>query len=170
MKITLNTNQTPFVFVPGVHDFTFSDPGPIDVNLKDLTEEQFNQLLSQVRRGHLVSDNPKGFQTFRKEKTTPIFKEKEVSTEEILAKLLRENVSTLKKKIPELNTSWIQKLLEIEISGKNRKSVVQLCQTILQKHQAEVAAAVKSGISIEDLAKDSNVVDSEEKTVEVQLP
>lgn len=163
MKVSLNTEKCsfcqigPFLFIPNSEDHE------IDVN--ELSDEYKKQLLYDLRRGMLFSNDREGLSELNKsmQPVTPTPVEmKPVSNESVvkavkesedrikeniqpLKNLLRQTVATVKKEAANFSVGKLRKLLELEKETKNRKSVVSFLAEKLEQHEKSVTKTVSNG-------------------------
>lgn len=141
--------------------FTFDDPGPYDIDVDLLTHLERNQLLYNVRRRVLQTDQPdklvklcrgewaasKTFSTPAEVPATKVVEadkfvvENENRTKEYKS-LLTQSATSIKKDVIGKPVSEIRKILDLEILGKNRKGVVKFFNSVLFKHAEEVMSSV----------------------------
>ena len=111
MKLTLNTDRCPMLFLTGITNLTFENPGPIEVDIKDLTDEQLYEIRFSVESEDLLCDNK---EALIKEVQAPV--PLSIPAQEKVAlpnDTIQENLSKLKN-ILKKNTSTVKKLLRSE--------------------------------------------------------
>lgn len=97
------------------------NPGPIEININELTEQQKEVLKSSLKQGIIV------------ETLENINKEKELET---LA-LLMKKVSYIKKELKNKNIEELESLIIFEKQNKKRKGLLNLMTKILLKKDEE---------------------------------
>jgi hypothetical protein len=198
MKVMLNKDKHGMLFIDGLPPLTFDEPGPVDVDVQSLTPAQFNQLSYNLLRGAIAVDKPEELghyartlqpvgETVVEEPVTPA-QPKEIDEviedqQQELKKLLTKTVSTIKKSVPAMRAGELRKLLELEKSGKNRKSLVQFLDEACEAHANAVthhvgdegidlkahAGLVKGGLGLRRYSQNlTDVVDSEEEEVTIK--
>ena len=58
MEITLNKDKYGMLFLDNLPPLTYDDPGPIAVDVTQLTPTQFQQIKNNLDRGALIADHP----------------------------------------------------------------------------------------------------------------
>lgn len=198
MKVMLNKDKHGMLFIDGLPPLTFDEPGPVEIDINNLTPSQFSQLSYNLLRGAIAVDKPEEMghyartldpvvtETVVEEATTskPKKIDEVIEEQELeLKKLLNKTINTVKKSVPAMRAGEIRKLLALEKGGKNRKSLVQFLSEANEAHINAVTSHVgKKGININahkgivsgglGLGKYSknltDVVDSEEETVTIK--
>lgn len=140
-------------------NFTYDTPGPVTVNLDELSPTQKNQLMYNCRIGALaVSDKdalleacaalPAASPAFTTGHEQPVQKQEppkdamRAAEEDLdkLKELLDAHHSTVKKNVVGLRPAQLRSLLELEQSGKKRKSVLKFLEEVVAKHADSVTS------------------------------
>lgn len=182
----------------GDHLFTFDVPGPADVDVSKLSPEELSQFLYNYRRGVLACNDPdeltrvcEGSWSAAKSYSTPaerpLAPDKSPLLEDVvdpiredlkeLKALLQKGVNTVKREVRDLPVGRVRKLVELEIAGKNRKSLKAFLNELLAKHAKGVLGSVGDEDAGDSLAgvkplgskQVTDVVDSEVEQVQVVL-
>jgi len=161
MKFTLNTEKSPFCTI-GPFAFSLGNES-YDIEVDPLPDDYKKQLLYNLNRGVLLSDDKEGIASLSGtiQRATPIPQEqvpiqhdkvsKKVNTipkdaveQDLkpLKALLRKTVSTVKKEAAGMTPSQVRKLLELEKGLKNRKSIINFLSDILEKHELSVMSSL----------------------------
>ena len=155
MKFSLNTERAAILFIHGIHNFTYEQPGPIEVNPATLTEGQIHQLKSALLRDVLTSDETAEFLTQGVPVTPVVIDSNPIdpaepvdSRREQLGQILRGSVSSVKKILPSVAMADVRKVRELEKEGKNRKSLLGVLDELLSLY----TETVKESVGITDLA------------------
>lgn len=195
MQIMLNKDKHGMLFLDGFPPLTFDEPGPLVVEVDELTTNQFNQINYNLSRGALVADNPDELLKFtqilepamiappKEEKVQKSITEIMSDQEEELVKLLAKTVSTIKKSVPALKGSELRKILMLEKDGKNRKSLIDFLDEANEINTKSVsstvgedsidmeahASLVKGGLGLNQYSKNvTDVVDSEVEEITIK--
>jgi len=199
MQVSLSDREkTSMLFLGDPLNFTYDSPGPIEVELKSLTELQKNQLMYNFRQGVLKVDNPEELKSlcatlpaaspaFQTPKESPIGKVPDPivqmakaaeTTRAELRNLLKQKMPVIKAKAAHLPINQIKLLLDLEQKWKKRKAVVSMFEELLNQHAKSVIGIV--GIEdvggmvfdpkAEALDKDQEVIESDEKEVTFNIP
>lgn len=159
MQIALRDRERVSMCIIGPHTFTYDEPGPKDIDLESLSQQELNQLVYNARRGvlavgdpdellRLASKAPATAQSYSTPHEQPIPKEpvqgEDVIEEDLkeLRELLRGSVSSVKRGVQGLTPGRVRKLLELELEGKNRKSLKTHLNEVLAKHAESVVGQV----------------------------
>lgn len=156
MNVTLNVDKCSMVFI-GKYSFNFNNPGPINVNIQELTTEEVKQFLFGYKSNELLIDNVNELQAAVKslvpakpvdnQNVTVIQKkpeprdiiEKDIAS---LKKLLREKIDDIKDTVAVMSPNKVKKLLDMERETKNRKSLVRYLENLYMQHINSVTQAV----------------------------
>jgi len=165
MQVTLNAERQSFCFI-GSYMLSFSEPGPIDVNVKSLTDQEVEQFLFNHRQGYISIDDPKELlqRAPKKVAPKPIIKTEETkplptiqndkpipdtSRQEVieLRKILSMKIPFIKEHATKMTIGKVKRLLEVERDFRNRKGVVGFLEEIINKHTLSVtnSAIMKRG-------------------------
>ncbi len=191
MQITLNLDRGSFCFI-GQHAFTYGEPGPKEIDIETLSDEERKQLLYNIKRGTLIIDDDSVLSQLAESNAAAISQEspriqqrpvqvQDLSPEEAIEKdleelktLLKDEVATVKKEATSLRPARARKLLELERDGKARKSVVSFLEKLIDSHASIVTAKFAEELEIEDRVKTSqlstqltDIVESEEEQVTI---
>lgn len=157
-----NPDKVGFIIVAG-NTFTYDEPGPAEINVESLPRDQKNQLLYNCRRGVLACSAPgqlvklcENVMSVAKSYSTPAERPVHATTSPLIAEvvdpieedlkelkaLLEQSVNTIKRKATDLSVGRIRKLLELEVSSKNRKGLKTFLDEFLAKHAKSVLGSV----------------------------
>jgi len=163
-----NRDRQSMLFLGEPLNFTYDTPGPVEVDLDQLTPTQKNQLMYNCRIGALaVSDKealleacsalPAASPTFTTGHEQPVAQTApkdavDDAKEELnkLKELLDAHHSTVKKNVGLLRPAQVRQLLELEQAGKKRKSVLKVLQEIVSKHSDSVTSQFVQGGDLMD--------------------
>jgi hypothetical protein len=195
MKIELNPNTTGMCFISSWH-LTEWEPGPYEVDLNLLTTHEKIQFYKAYQVKKILIDEPeeliKSVQDFiSKQKSTAsnhlVNKATVANTttftsgkinelrEKDLKKILRGKLETIQEKLSTLDLDSLQKLKELEITTKNRKTLLasindlidSLTRVVTEESTAnniKPVAAVKGGLTVQQyLNSISDIKESEEE-------
>ena len=193
MKIILNRDRHGMLFMDGLPPLTFDEPGPVEINVEELSPLQFSQVSNNLATGVITSDHPEEmlYHSVAPVVSTTLVVPQAVTEEKDINKIIEEQdnklkqlltktITTIKKTVPDLNASEIRKLLELEQGGKKRKSLVQFLAEAGVTHTEAVtnnvgsdgidlvahADVVKGGLGLGQYSTNvTDVVDSEEEEV-----
>jgi hypothetical protein len=163
IKVTLNKEKHGMCFV-GSHVFNFDNPGPIEINVETLSAQDRNQFIYNYRQRVLKVENieellsgdelPAMSNKFMTPGEKPLTIKKKNNPRDIieqetrtLNKLLRRKVGIIQETTKTMPVGQLRRLLEIEITQKNRKKLVSFINDILNKH----ANSVMNNMGEEDL-------------------
>ena len=164
MKVTLDVDKTPFCTI-GPYNFTYDEPEH-DVSVVGLPEDLAKQLLYNVRRGTLRTDDmealkhladvpvatpslmPAAAIPIRTEDVTDNMESTIDKNRKALKKVLTGTIPSVKKESAEFRLGSIRKLLELEKEGKNRKKLIAFFEARMTAHTQEVTDA-KGGEDLE---------------------
>ena len=152
-----NPDRIGFIIVAG-NTFTYDEPGPNEIDVPALPPDQKNQLLYNCRRGVLACSEPdelvrlcetlmsiaKSYSTPAERPinatTSPLMEAVDPIEEDLkeLKTLLEQKISVVKLQAVDLSNGRVRKLLELEISNKNRKGLKTFLNEILTKHTESV--------------------------------
>ena len=191
MIFELNSEKSPFCTI-GPFSFSFAETVH-EIDVDQLPDQYKQQLLYNVNRGVLETDDKKGLKALAQamQPVTPIPQEqipikmgavtkmaKSLTVDPIkadlkpLRALLRQGVASVKKIACDLSPGRLRKLLELEMSLKKRKGVISFLEKLLDKHELSVTAAIGSGDDIifnqlDPHSRSTQVSDIVESDVEV---
>jgi hypothetical protein len=191
MQVTLDPDRGAFCFI-GQHAFTFGEPGPKEIDIEDLSPEEKKQLLYNLRRGVLIADDPDIVNRLAEPSNyatpdeRPIERDKPIqitslSPQEAIEKdleelktLLKGKVATIKRQASDLRPARARKLLELERSGKSRKSVISFLEKLTSNHASMVTEKIseelvpKDRVQVTQLSTQlTDIVESEEEEVTI---
>ena len=164
MKITLSENETMWFLIGTKIHLSFENPGPVEVDIDSLRTDQRQQLIWSLQKGVLKSDKPlqevtakpqvaKGYAAaaltaeVKEAVSTPtVLDEANEERRKKLKVALAAPQNTFKKELKTHNVSDLRLMLELEQEGKNRKTTLNLLETAISKHQAEVM----KNVTVED--------------------
>jgi len=164
MKVALaDRNRRSMLFI-GPLSFSYDDPGPKEIELKNFSQDQIEQILYNWRQNVLVVDDESELKRHGQEAPAsaqgyaplasppppidpakPISKSPQETQEESakqLRKLLSGRIPTIKAALPTLRMGELRKLLEIEKSKKARKKVIAMLEQIIKGHEKQVTDRV----------------------------
>lgn len=203
MKISLrDIERNCLWYLPGtsVH-LTYDAPGPVEVDQSTLTAEQKTQIRLSVLSGDIITDDAKESSLAGEARSYATIKEipkrepiKNILAEssspleektELFQTILAKSVATIKKSLPSLNISELRLVYSLEKNGKKRTPLLKSIQSLLDKHQKEVAeslskldlsvstkseeAFIKQGMRRDLWTNIEDVVESEQETIEFPL-
>ncbi len=148
--------------------FTFLDPGPKEVDLYQLDKPRLNQLLYNLRKGVLRTNDkeemrelleltdqlPASRRLYSTPEEVPIDNNtppkfevdkaflKIEEEERQIKKLLRGKVEVIQKDLVDLTSSQLRKLVDLEVLGKARASVIKFAEDLIVKEQLRVQQVV----------------------------
>lgn len=186
MDVSLDPDKGSFCTV-GPHFFTFGEPGPLKVNIGQLSKEELAQLMYNLKRGVLVADDKKELdllvqpnystpQEVPIQEATVLPPVGEDAIEEdlkVLRELLSGNVNTVMRTAGDFRPARLRKLLELEEGGKARKGLISFLKSFVDSHVDSVRKAIGSKdlepIDVLELRKLStqltDIVESEQEIV-----
>lgn len=195
MKITLNADKHPFYSVGKVLALSYEVPGPVDVDLAQLTQQEQSQIVYGIKTGVLITDQPlvENKPTYSTPHQAPIkqvLTVDEPSMNETLEaeaqeikKFLSGAVATVKKRLGEVKSiRQLKRLFSYETANQARPTVLAAIQSLLDAHTAQVAAVtgteevtntlestrgklMEGTRGLVNLANLTDVVESEEETI-----
>lgn len=191
MLVKLNEEKAPFCQI-GSYYLTFGEPGPHDIDVDSLTEEQKKQLAYNVKRGVLETDEdvndlldtPVQYSTPEERPIQKVQPIQAKTPDEIIADDIKELRALLRRKIPEvkkvaqdMRPARLKRLLELERETKARKGIMIFLNDLLALHESTVAARVgqddvggKHQIDLHAVSTQvSDIVESEEEEVTIEL-
>jgi hypothetical protein len=147
-----NSEKHSILFIGSQIALTPENPGPVAVNIDSLTREEVQQILFNVRMGILSTEydislleKRLGFKTEIKTEVRTVPKKIEsIKKDTDLKKLLAKKIGVVKKEASELEVSDLRKLIDLEQSGKNRKSLVPFLGEMYSLHVEQVASKLDS--------------------------
>lgn len=165
MQIQLaDKDKCSMLFLGNGLNFTYDEPGPVEVDVAALTPDQRTQLYYHWKRGVLaVSDEdglksachvpppaPKSYapavqviENDAQPVTQPMDVDDALKARATrLRTLLREKIGVIKKKMPTLSGVELLELLELEKTTKNRKKLLAMIQEFVVKTRQDVSRAV----------------------------
>lgn len=191
MNVTLDPDKSAFCTI-GKLAWTFGEPGPHSVDVSKLSEAEARQLLYNIKRGVLKTDDSSELEQLldvapRPNYTTPNEvplrkppKIEDALEEDVkeLKKILASTVATIKKESQKLRPGRLRKLLALEEEGKARKSVLSFLSELVASHTQSVTSAIGSidlisqdRLKINELSTQlTDIVESEVEEVTFNLP
>lgn len=194
MKIELNQEKNVMFSLPGKLLLTGDKPVQ-DIDISSLTDKEKIALVFNHQRGVVKVEDVATIQksiTPKQEKPkvqlAPItkgqlFQAKVEEERRELSSLLSKPLNTLKKELPLLSPGKLSKLRGLELTGKNRSSILSVIDSLLEKHEKSVTSKVgkvsaSTSVDNKELYKGmdslqldniTDVVESEVTTVEVPI-
>ena len=182
MEVSLaNLEKHSMLFIGSV-SLTSENPGPVTVDVDALTKEEAFQVLFNIQKGVLSAtgdietlQSKLNIEEAAPKVKVPVVDEKDNKFKKILSK----RVNTIKKEVVSLNVSDLRKVIDLEKSGKNRKSLVSFLDGLQETHTEQVAEKLKSmqnnsekeGLDTQTFLDDlPDVIDLGEEEVEFTLP
>ena len=163
MELSLkNLEKHSILFIGSQLALTPENPGPVLVDVDSLSQKEAYQILLNIRRGVLCTTDTLGVLEKRAEvveavqsvnpaiapaSATPTPTSSNLSPKKkaiALKKLLAKKIPVVKKEASELSVSDLRELIEIEKSGKNRKSLVPFLSQLYSTHVDQVATKLES--------------------------
>lgn len=157
ISVKLNTDEHGMCFI-GKYVFNFSNEGPVNIDVKQLTPDELNKFIYNYRRGVLFIDNvaellksapnaPASSNHFATGKENPVQRYTDphslIEEEELaLKKLLRSKIGDIKDTVAVMSPAKVKKLVELEKATKNRKKLLNYLENILLQHQQSVTKRV----------------------------
>lgn len=157
ISVSLNTDEYGMCFI-GQYSFNFENPGPIQMDIDKLSNNELNQLVYNHRRGVLYINNidelmskasnlPANSSKFSTTAEKPVQQKMEprdiIEQEELVfRKLLRGKIEDIKDTVAVMSPAKIKKLVELEKITKNRKKLLTYLQGILDEHTTAVMKKV----------------------------
>ena len=141
-----NTDITPMWFLLGSSiSLTFENPGPIKIDETKLTSQQKQQLEKSIKSNILHLHNSNKVINIIK---TPqqMIEEQRVIRREKMRQFLTQQIKVLKVQIKNQSISDLKTLLEEEKAGKARKTILDLIEKSISKHQAEAFMSVNKEV------------------------
>jgi hypothetical protein len=187
-----NKDRQSMLFLGEPLNFSYDEPGPIEVELGELTEAQKNQLFYNWRQGVLsVSDEsqleevcntaPAATKSFVTPKELPMARSPKDAVQQIddskkvLRKLLSKRIGTIKKEVSQMTISQVRDIIELENEWKKRKGLLKFLDELIGKHEKDVTQRVgveevgdstfPVGVKRDKLDQIMDVIESDEKTV-----
>jgi hypothetical protein len=136
-----NADLTPMWFLLGSDIFlTFENPGPIKIDETQLTSQQKMELEKSIKSDIIHLHNSDKIFTITK---TPqqLVQEQRLARIEKMRQFLTQQIKTLKIQIKNQSISDLKILLDEEKAGKARKTIIDLIEKTISKHQAEAFIA-----------------------------
>lgn len=182
-----------FFFLPGIVHLTFDQPGPKEVDVAALSDQERQQLVYNVRRGVIACDEFEKLvgpeegsvavtaKSYSTPQEVPVRKETIKNHEELIEERVKELKTLLKGSIPtvlsamkDLRTNQMTALIKLEKEGKNRKKLLAALEKEYSKYCESVAKSV-GNVDVTDSVKSmradstivSDVVESEVEKVEL---
>lgn len=135
-------------FLPnGAYHLTEENPGPIEVNLDNLTQEEKNIIKVGINTGQIIGTLPE-----IKEEVVQVIKPSEVvkdiyERDNILAGklqvILNQRIPNIKIEIGKMNDSrLLNTIMILEENGKNRKTITSLIKSKLEEVSKAVLASI----------------------------
>jgi len=161
MLIKLNEEKTSILAIGG-HHFTFADPGPVDIDIENMTKRELNQLVYNLRRQMLTTTEdmtrlleltkqlPASSKSFQTPEEQPMkiaegvldpHGRLEEDTKE-LKKILRGTTEQVLAASVDLSPARVRKLLDIELHQKKRAAVISHLERMVQTHTNRVSQTV----------------------------
>ena len=149
MELALKDSEKhSMLFIGKQIALTPENPGPIAININSLSREEVQQVLFNVRMGILSTEFDLSLLEKRlglKAEVKAIPKKTESTKKDTdLKKLLAKKIGVVKKEASELAVSDLRKLIDLEQSGKNRKSLVPFLSEMYSLHADQVASKLES--------------------------
>jgi len=176
-----NLERHSMLFVGDLLTLTPDKPGPVNVDVGSLTKQEAFQILFNIKRGVLSTDDDLSALEGKLNIPPPGMQEKgPVGNPDLeLKSLLSKSVNTVKKEASNLSIGKLRKLIEMEASSKKRKSLLAFLNNLNASHQKEVTSKIElaeKGPGREDLSPQvflddlPDVVESEEEDIDIPLP
>lgn len=169
MQIKLNTDIAFFWFLPnGKIHLSEENPGPIEVDLNTLTDEEKSIIKIGITTGSLFGVLPIE-QPIHKEEAIYIHINHKLTT------ILNKKIPSIKKEIGLLdNQRELQLLFELEKKGKSRNKILDLINAKLSVIINTVQSSIIEDNSIEVTVSDDelltkDIVESDEETRIIEL-
>jgi len=164
MRVALADRDRRSLLFIGPLTFTYDDPGPKEIDLRNFSKDQIDQIVYNWRQGVLIVDDEdelkswaeastptaKGYSTpagpvpqidpARPTAKSPVEAQEEAAKQ--LKKLLSGRIPTIRAALPGLRMAELRKLLELEKSRKARKKVITMLEEVIASHENEVLASV----------------------------
>jgi len=162
INVKLNDENASMCFV-GKISLNFMNPGPVEIDLNELSEAELNQIVYNVRKEVLLVDDkkellkktkklPASSDKFKTSAEKPIeqpkFEEHKdlIQQDELdLRKVLRETVPIIMQKVEQMSVGQVRRLIEQEVQLKNRKKLVTYLKDIVRDHEQSVTNKLGNG-------------------------
>jgi hypothetical protein len=178
-RITLNTNVQSMFFLPNKFHLTWENPGPVDIDVNELSETERNWLRNAKLKNVLKIENlnpeipietkktAASVQAIKEEDSDKIKQDAETKR----LKRIEDATKTLNAPIPAL-TRFIEKcgdplqlrtMKELELQGKKRSKVQKLLEDRLSALQVSVGSIVGPALQEDAIFKEAKLPDIEEE-------
>lgn len=188
ITVLLNKDEHGMCFI-GSHMFNFDNPGPIQLDVNQLSTQELNQFVYNYRQGILFVENadellqkaknlPAASNKFVTAKERPVQQKTEprdiIEQEELtFRKLLRGKIGDIKDTVAVMSPAKVRKLVELEKETKNRKKLLGYLQGILDEHTLAVTKKVGTEdaamFAPADLGLESRYLENVSKVVESDI-
>jgi hypothetical protein len=151
MKVSLNEEKSPFCTIGG-YSFTFGTPEH-DIDIDQLLDAQKKQLLYNIARGTLQTDEPYK-DILGHTKFTPLVpaEVKPIQATDVadsmddilerqiklMKRILTGTIPSVKKEAASMRLGNLRRLMELEQKSKNRKKLISFFEKRLASHTEEV--------------------------------
>lgn len=180
MQIKLGNSFMFFLPNGGCH-LTEENPGPIDIDFDNLSNDNKNIIKTGISTGQIIGTLPEEIKTEQQYPPVEVVKDIYERDHILAGKLqiiLNQRLSNIKVEIGKMNDSrLLNTILTLEKNGKNRKTITSLIQAKLHEVSSAVLASiveVNTNANVDQLDSLSRsfaneIIDGEETEVVVPL-